>query len=100
MSAIRALRQLSLSSSRAFATRSATRSVARAALAARVAPVSSASRAFSVSARRLGEGACELSTFLTFLMPGVSYTWCEDGLLMLCGSRRCAGAEAWGGTEV
>ncbi|KAH9888045.1 mitochondrial glycoprotein [Cubamyces lactineus] len=62
MSAIRALRQLSLSSSRAFATRSATQSVARAALAARVAaPVSSASRAFSVSARRLGEGASDVA---------------------------------------
>ena len=57
MSALRALRQLTASSSRALAARSATRGVARAAVAARVAPI--AFRAFSVSARRLGEGACE-----------------------------------------
>lgn len=57
MSALRALRQLTASSSRSLAGRTAARSVARATLAARVAPV--ASRAFSVSARRFGEGACE-----------------------------------------
>ncbi|KAL7277135.1 hypothetical protein ACG7TL_008980 [Trametes sanguinea] len=59
MSAIRALRQLSLPSSRAIASRAATRSVARTALAARIAPV--ASRAFSVSARRMGEGATDVA---------------------------------------
>ncbi|KAI0761310.1 mitochondrial glycoprotein [Trametes elegans] len=60
MSAIRALRQLSLSSSRALASRTATRSVARSVLAARVAPAL-ASRTFSVSARRLGEGASDVA---------------------------------------
>ncbi|PIL23172.1 transporter [Ganoderma sinense ZZ0214-1] len=59
MSALRALRQLTASSSRSFAARTAPRSVARAALAARVAPV--ASRAFSVSARRFGEGASDVA---------------------------------------
>ncbi|RPD54977.1 mitochondrial glyco protein [Lentinus tigrinus ALCF2SS1-7] len=57
MSALRALRQLTASSSRSLAARAATRSVARSALAARVVPV--ASRTFSVSARRLGEGASD-----------------------------------------
>ncbi|CDO71085.1 hypothetical protein BN946_scf184844.g89 [Trametes cinnabarina] len=59
MSAIRALCQLSLPSSRAIASRAATRSVARSALAARIAPV--ASRAFSVSTRRMGEGATDVA---------------------------------------
>ncbi|KAH9836103.1 mitochondrial glycoprotein [Rhodofomes roseus] len=62
MSAIRALRHVSLSSSRAFAVRGAARSVSRAALpvfAARAGPVSS--RAFSVSARRFGEGASDVA---------------------------------------
>ncbi|TFK81416.1 mitochondrial glyco protein [Polyporus arcularius HHB13444] len=58
MSALRALRQLTASSSRSLAARAAPRAVTRSALAARVAPVS-ASRAFSVSARRLGEGASD-----------------------------------------
>lgn len=59
-SAIRALRHISLSSSRAFAVHGAARSVSRAAFpvfAARAGPA--ASRSFSVSARRFGEGACE-----------------------------------------
>ncbi|KAI0363674.1 mitochondrial glycoprotein [Pilatotrama ljubarskyi] len=60
MSAIRALRQLSLPSSRTLASRTAARNVARSALAARVAPVA-ASRAFSVSARRLGEGTSDVA---------------------------------------
>ncbi|KAI0641342.1 mitochondrial glycoprotein [Trametes meyenii] len=60
MSAIRALRQLSFTSSRALAARSATRTAARSMLAARVAPAV-ASRAFSVSARRLGEGASDVA---------------------------------------
>ncbi|KAM5543513.1 hypothetical protein V8D89_002764 [Ganoderma adspersum] len=59
MSALRALRQLTASSSRSFAARTAPRSVARAALAARIAPV--ASRAFSVSSRRFGEGASDVA---------------------------------------
>ncbi|KAI1783295.1 mitochondrial glycoprotein [Ganoderma leucocontextum] len=59
MSAIRALRQLTASSSRSLAGRTAARSVARATLAARIAPV--ASRAFSVSARRFGEGASDVA---------------------------------------
>ncbi|EJF56802.1 mitochondrial glyco protein [Dichomitus squalens] len=59
MSALRALRQLTASSSRSLAARSATRAVARATVAARVAPV--ASRAFSVSAKRLGEGASDVA---------------------------------------
>ncbi|KAI0760592.1 mitochondrial glycoprotein [Fomes fomentarius] len=59
MSAFRALRQLTASSSRSLAARAATRSVARSTLAARVAPV--ASRAFSVSARRFGEGATDVA---------------------------------------
>lgn len=60
MSAIRTLRQLSLSSSRAFAVHGAARSVSRAALpvfAVRAGPA--VSRSFSVSARRFGEGAGE-----------------------------------------
>ncbi|KAI8974846.1 mitochondrial glycoprotein [Trametes punicea] len=61
MSAIRALRQLSLPFSRTLVSRAVTRSVvARSALAARAAPVS-ASRAFSVSARRMGEGASDVA---------------------------------------
>ncbi|TBU25472.1 mitochondrial glyco protein [Dichomitus squalens] len=59
MSALRALRQLTASSSRSLAARSATRAVARATVAARVAPI--ASRAFSVSAKRLGEGASDVA---------------------------------------
>ncbi|KAH9924087.1 mitochondrial glycoprotein [Fomitopsis serialis] len=62
MSAIRALRHISLSSSRAFAVHGAARAVSRAALpvfAARAGPV--ASRAFSVSARRFGEADVALS---------------------------------------
>lgn len=58
MSAIRALRQLALPSSRALASRAVAGTTARSVLAARVAPAI-ASRAFSVSARRLGEGTCE-----------------------------------------
>ncbi|KAI0918351.1 hypothetical protein AcV5_002358 [Taiwanofungus camphoratus] len=63
MSAIRAFRQATHSSSRALVARSASRSLSRVALpvfAARLAPVS-ASRAFSVSARVLGEGASDVS---------------------------------------
>ncbi|PCH34998.1 mitochondrial glyco protein [Wolfiporia cocos MD-104 SS10] len=59
MSAIRALRQISLSSTRALAARAASRSLTRSALpvfAARAAP---ASRAFSVSARAFGEGSVD-----------------------------------------
>ncbi|KAI0726532.1 mitochondrial glycoprotein [Fomitopsis betulina] len=62
MSAIRTLRQLSLSSSRAFAVHGAARSVSRAALpvfAVRAGPA--VSRSFSVSARRFGEGAADVS---------------------------------------
>ncbi|OBZ67549.1 Mitochondrial acidic protein mam33, partial [Grifola frondosa] len=58
MSAIRAIRQFSIASSRAFAARSAVRPLARAALAAR--PLSAA-RAFSVSARVLGEGVSDVA---------------------------------------
>lgn len=62
MSAIRALRQLAGPSSRAFVARNSTRSFARAALpAARRVTAAPATRAFSVSARRFGEGACEYS---------------------------------------
>ena len=56
MSAFRALRQLTASSSRILATRAATRSALPAFRSAAV----PASRAFSVSARRFGEGASEL----------------------------------------
>ncbi|KAI0754194.1 mitochondrial glycoprotein [Daedaleopsis nitida] len=59
MSALRALRQLSLVSSRSLAVRAASRTAARSALAARVAPI--ASRAFSVSARRFGEGTSDVA---------------------------------------
>ncbi|KZT69088.1 mitochondrial glyco protein [Daedalea quercina L-15889] len=62
MSAIRTLRHISLSSSRAFVVRGAARSASRFALpifAARASPV--ASRAFSVSARRFGEGASDVA---------------------------------------
>lgn len=68
MSAIRALRQISLSSSRAFAVHGAARSVSRAAFpvfAARAGPAQAASRSFSVSARRFGEGAGESESVST-----------------------------------
>ncbi len=62
MSAVRALRQLTASSSRVCAARNANRTFTRAAAAAlpafRAASVPAA-RGFSVSARRFGEGACE-----------------------------------------
>ncbi|KAL6300950.1 mitochondrial glycoprotein [Sparassis latifolia] len=57
MSAIRALRQVSLSSSR-LAVRGAPRTLCRAALAQRAAPLFSA-RAFSVTARAWGEGTTD-----------------------------------------
>ena len=59
MSAVRALRQVAGSSSRAFAARASTRSFTRVELPAFRSAVAPASRAFSVSARRLGEGASE-----------------------------------------
>jgi len=64
MSAFRALRQTALTSTRALAARP-TSSLARCvlpALAARAALIP-ATRAFSLSARRLGEGACTLNIF-------------------------------------
>ncbi|KAH9916979.1 mitochondrial glycoprotein [Epithele typhae] len=63
MSAFRAIRQVSSLSARTLATRAAPRTLARAALeAGRLAPVAaSASRAFSVSARRLGEGSTDVA---------------------------------------
>ncbi|CCM05829.1 uncharacterized protein FIBRA_08065 [Fibroporia radiculosa] len=63
MSAIRALRQVSLVSTRALAVRSAPRSLSRAAMpvfAVRAAPACAA-RAFSLSARTLGEGASDVA---------------------------------------
>ncbi|OJT13704.1 Mitochondrial acidic protein mam33 [Trametes pubescens] len=60
MSAIRALRQLALPSSRVLASRAAAGTAARSILAARIAPAI-ASRAFSVSARRLGEGTSDVA---------------------------------------
>ncbi len=65
MSAVRALRQLTGSSSRVFATRAVTRaSLSRAVLPSfRSSFTPLSTRAFSVSARRFGEGA---STFIQF----------------------------------
>ena len=67
MSAIRALRQLTASSSRSWAARSMV-SASRSA-SWRAAANVNATRAFSVSARRLGEGTCE------FLSPSLR---CEN----------------------
>lgn len=61
MSAIRALRQVAGPSSRMLAARGAARSVARAALPALRTPLVAPARAFSVSPRRLGEGATDVS---------------------------------------
>ncbi|KZT07041.1 mitochondrial glyco protein [Laetiporus sulphureus 93-53] len=65
MSAIRALRHISLSSSRAFAVRSGARAFSRAAMpvfASRGVPASmSAARTFSASARACGEGASDVT---------------------------------------
>ncbi len=61
MSALRTLRQLTLSSSRALSTRSALRSVARTRL---VTPAVQVSRAFSVSPRAFGQGTCTCITEL------------------------------------
>ena len=95
MSALRALRQLTASSSRSLAARAATRSVARSALAARLAPV--ASRAFSVSARRFGEGASTCPFSLGFYHRGGQWMLL---LTLVCTSRRCVVAEARGGAQV
>ena len=95
MSALRALRQLTASSSRSLAARAATRSVARSALAARLAPV--ASRAFSVSARRFGEGASTCPVFLGFCHRDSHRTVL---LTLVCTSRCCVVPEARGGTQV
>ena len=92
-SAIRALRHISLSSSRAFAVHGAARSVSRAAFpvfAARAGPA--ASRSFSVSARRFGEGACESFS--------ACFCFVEMLTVRLRGSGRLAGTEARGGVAV
>lgn len=67
MSAIRALRQLTASSSRVLSTRAASLSRGAVLPAFRyntfVAP---STRAFSVSARRFGEGACKCHSFFFY----------------------------------
>ncbi|KAF8918745.1 mitochondrial glycoprotein [Mucidula mucida] len=75
MSALRTLRQLTLSSSRALSTRSALRSVARTRL---VTPAVQVSRAFSVSPRAFGQGtsdsalSAKLKEEITYEIEGVS----------------------------
>lgn len=61
MYAVRALRQVSLSSGRAFAARTASRSLARAAVLPTLATRANALRTFSVSARAFGEGSCKFA---------------------------------------
>lgn len=69
MYAVRAFRQASLCSTRAFAVRTASRSLTRAVLPtlATRSIAANASRAFSVSARHFGEGSCKSSPNLSLV---------------------------------
>lgn len=70
MSAIRALRQVSGLS--AFAARTATRSFTRAALPAFRVTAVPATRAFSMTPRRFGEGACEYMYVYMMRLSGLT----------------------------
>lgn len=67
MSAIRAIRQLTASSSRVLAARSVSRVVPRATIPALRSAIVPA-RAFSVSARRFGEGACKYNVEIVWYL--------------------------------
>ena len=88
MSALRALRQTSVASSRVLAARAAPRALAFA--VARVAPAV-ASRAFSVSALRLSQGACEFLRFPSLSCAGVvGIDVANEGLWIYSGRRAVA----------